>query len=330
MAQSSRKVRKLGMRTLEENRFTYLSADGKTDISAKSWTDEKLEPRAILQIAHGMTEHKERYNAFARWLAKHGILVCANDHLGHGNSITDESSFGYMTDKNPSDVLITDMHTLREMMQEEYPDLPYFMAGHSMGSYMLRKYLAIHGEGLAGAIIMGTGHRDEGTAKVGVFITEALARIKGWKFRSRAVQNLTYDKNYRKFDLQKKDKSNSWLSRNEDEVEKYFNDPKSGFLFTLSGHKALFEAVAFDANEDNNRKIPQHLPMLMISGAEDPVGGMGKGVKAAFDLLKKTGHDNVKMKLYPGARHELLNEIEETKTEVYEDILNWIMSNLRS
>lgn len=306
--------------------FTYQSADGVTDISAKIWEEEKVEPRAILQIAHGMVEYKERYDRFAKWLSSKGVLVCANDHLGHGDSVSDTKDWGYVTEKDPSDVMIKDMHTLRTIVSEEYPDLPYFMLGHSMGSFLLRKYLAFYGEGLSGAIIMGTGQNPELIGKMGMFLTRQAAHAKGWRFRSHKIQNLTYNKYYKKYDLTNKDSTNSWLTRDPEIVEKYRSDPKCSYLFTLSGHMALFEAVTFDANEENNRKIPAKLPMLLVSGAEDPVGSNGEGVKAAYDLLKKTGHENVTMKLYPGARHEILNELEETKTEVFEDIKNWIFT----
>jgi len=307
--------------------FTYPSADGKTEISAKVWEDEKVDPRAIVQISHGMLEYKERYNRFAKWMASRGILVCANDHLGHGESVSNKSEYGYITDKNPSKVLLEDMHELRTIMQEEYPDLPYFILGHSMGSYLLRAYIAKHGHGLNGAIIMGTGAVSEAAADFGIKVCDMLASIKGWHYKSKLVESLTFGKDYKQFDTIGKDKDNNWLTRDREVVVKYYQDPKCTYKFTLSGYRALFESVADSAKESNTRKIPAELPMLLISGRDDPVGSMGKGVEKVYDMLKSSGHDDIEIKLYDGARHEVLNEI--NKEDVFEDLRSWVMKHIQ-
>jgi len=306
--------------------FTYPSADGKTEISAKVWEDEKIDPRAILQISHGMLEYKERYNRFAKWMASRGILVCANDHLGHGESVSNKSEWGYITENNQSKVLLDDMHTLRTIMQEEYPDLPYFMLGQSMGSYLLRVYLSERAQGLSGAIIAGTGAVSETRGNLGINICGMISSLKGWHYRSKLVEDLTFDKDYRQFDLTGKDKDNSWLTRDREVVARYYQDPKCTYKFTLSGYKALFEAVVDSAKESNIRKIPAELPMLLISGTDDPVGSMGKGVEKVYDMLKSSGHEDVEIKLYEGARHEVLNEI--NREEVFEGLKTWIMKRI--
>lgn len=309
----------------EEKYFNYLSADGETQISAKMWLPAETKPLAVIQLAHGMVEYKERYDKFAEFLTDHGFLVCANDHLGHGDSVKTTDDWGYMTPDHPSDIIIKDMHCLRSRMQKQYPDLPYYMLGHSMGSYMLRKYLAFHGKGLHGAIIMGTGYAPAIVGKLALFLTKREAKKHGWRYRSEFIQGLTYDKNYKKYDLTGKDAKNSWLTRDEAIVKKYYSDPKCTYTFTLTGHKGLFEAVLFDCSKENIKKIPCDLPILIISGEDDPVGGLGKGVRKAEALFKETGHHNVDCILYPGARHEILNEI--NRNDVYQDILAWLLKH---
>lgn len=300
---------------------TYPSADHETEISVKIWQDKEVEPKAIVQITHGMLEHKERYNRFAEFLASNGFLVCAHDHLGHGESITSEEKLGFMTIHHPSDVLVEDMDRLRRIMQKQYPNLPYIMLGHSMGSYLLRQYLSIHGYGLSGAIIMGTGYEGVMAPKFALAMIKVLARIFGWDHRSNLMQKMTYTPSYREFDLTGKDKEKSWLTKDLDIVEKYWADPKCTFVFTLSGYKGLMEAVYQTAQTKNIRKIPKELPMLLVSGANDPVGDLGEGVKKVYEKYQKAGLQ-VNIRLYENDRHEILNELDYEL--VYAEILEWI------
>ena len=307
---------------MKEEYITYRSADGRTDISAKFWLPEQ-EPLAVLQIAHGMVEYKERYDGFAKWLTERGIAVCANDHLGHGDSVVSTERWGYVTKKNPSGVFVEDMNELRKTAQERFADVPYIILGHSMGSYVLRKYLGIYGEGLAGAIIMGTGQMPPAVGKIAIALVNCLAFFRGWKHRSRFIQNLTYDKYYKKYDLTGRDTSNSWLTKDPEIVRKYYSDPKCTYLFTLTGHKALFEAVSVSADDKAAEKIPADLPMLLVSGAMDPVGAEGEGVRKVNEQLERTGHTAVTMKLFENDRHEILNET--NREDVYAYIYGWIM-----
>ena len=137
--------------------FTFLSNDGKTAVHAVKWMPDNGEFKAILQITHGMVEFIERYAAFAEFLTENGYMVVGHDHIGHGQSVASKEDWGFFAEENPSDVVVADIHKLRTLVQEENPDVPYFMMGHSMGSFMLRKYLSLHNENLRGAIIMGTG-----------------------------------------------------------------------------------------------------------------------------------------------------------------------------
>lgn len=207
----------------EEN-FEFLSADGKTKVHAVKWTPESGEYRAILQITHGMIEFIERYREFAGFLTRHGYLVVGHDHIGHGESVADTADWGYFAEEHPSDVLVADMHRLRSMTAQENPGVPYFMLGHSMGSYMLRKYLSLHGEGLAGAVIMGTGNVPDQTTKLGMRVVKILAKFFGWHHRSNLVKRLSFGGPYKKFDMTGADLHNSWLTKDDKIVDFYYHE----------------------------------------------------------------------------------------------------------
>lgn len=302
--------------------FTFLSRDKRTTIHAVKWLPEQGEIKAILQITHGMIEYIERYADFAEFLTKKGYLVIGHDHIGHGQSIVSEEDFGYFCEDSPSDVLVEDMHKLRTIIQKEYPSLPYFMLGHSMGSFMLRKYLVLHHENLRGAIIVGTGFTAENMTKLALKITEFIAKMKGSRYRSKLIRRLTFGAEYKGFDLTGENPEKSWLTKDAEIVKKYHNEPRCGFIFTVNGYKGLFEAVNFTCNPQNVARISKKLPLFIVSGEQDPVGGLGKGVKLVYDLHKDSGALDITYKLYENDRHEILNETDRQK--VYEDILCWM------
>lgn len=302
--------------------FEFMSADGKTKIHAVKWMPESGDFKAICQISHGMVEYIERYRTFAEFLTEKGYLVVGHDHLGHGKSVTTEDDWGYVGLPNPSDLLVSDMHTLRAMMQKQYPDLPYFMAAHSMGSYLLRKYLTIHNDHLKGAIILGTGQVPDATTKLGIFVVKLMAIFRGWHYRSKFVADASFGKPYRQYDLTGADPTRSWLTKDEELVKSYYVDPYCSFIFTLNGYLALYETVLYDNQPQNIAKMPKNLPLFIISGDADPVGDMGVGVKRVYDMYKDAGVEDITYKLYENDRHEILNELD--KQMVYMDILSWM------
>ena len=299
--------------------FTFPSADGRTQIHAESWTPASGEYKGILQIVHGMVEYIGRYADFAQYMASEGWKVVGHDHLGHGESVVSYDEWGYFGEE-PSKLLVEDMHTLRTMTQEE--GKPYYILGHSMGSYLLRKYLIGHGQGLSGAIVMGTGFVPAATTKLGITLAHLEARLHGWHHRSNGLQALSYSKPYREYDLSGRDSSRSWLTRDRAIVESYNGDAKCTFLFTDNGYLGLFEAVRDSCSAEGIGAIPKDLPVLLISGDRDPVGDMGEGVRKVYALYQKAGIRDVTLKLYEGARHEVLNEI--NRAVVYSDIRAWM------
>lgn len=303
---------------ISKTEFTYLSSDGQTQIHAVKYVPEG-QPSGIVQITHGMVEHIGRYDGFARYLCRNGLIVAGQDHLGHGDSVTGEEKWGHFgRSEHPGDLLVADMHALRGLLQKEDPELPYMMLGHSMGSYMLRKYLSLHGEGVAKAVVMGTGDVPQGQSEMGLLVIRVLTALHGEEYRSSLVQQLTYNKFYRKFDLTGKDPANSWLTKDEEIVRRYYADPRCTFLFTLNAYKGLVETALYDAKPENIRKIPKNIRILLASGADDPVGDLSAGVKRTCEKFRAAGLD-VQMKLYPGDRHEILNETD--RGQVWKDML---------
>lgn len=300
--------------------FTFLSSDGKTQIHCVRWAPEAGEIKGILQITHGMVEYIERYESFAEFMNTKGYLVVGHDHLGHGESVDSPENWGFFADKNGSDVLIEDMHKLRTMTQETYPGLPYFMLGHSMGSFLLRKYLCIHPDKLRGAVIMGTGHQPDGVLKFGKGLCRMLARFHGWHYRSNFIQKMAFAGNDNKF--RGENLKNSWLTKDVEIVKAYSESPKCTFQFTLNGFYNLFDTIWFDNRAENVAKTPKKLPLFFVSGEDDPVGGFGAGVKKVYNTYEALGMNDITWKLYKSDRHEILNELD--RQQVYEDIYNWM------
>ena len=306
--------------------FTFPSTDRITRIHGILWDDESRKPKAVIQLIHGMVEFIDRYDDCANYLVSQGFAVVGHDNLGHGQSVTDEEKLGYIAADNPGRVLVQDIHRLRLCMETKYEGLPYFMLGHSMGSYLLRRYLATQGDGLAGAIIMGTGQEPDAATTAGLVLIHSLAKTHGWEYRSVKVLNLTYNSNYKKYDLTGEDLSNSWLTKDEEIVKKYYENPLCTFLFTLNAFEALLSTVLFTNQKRNIAAIPTELPILLVSGEEDPVGAMGKGVKKVYEKYVKAGITDVSCKLFENDRHEILNETD--RADVYAYIKDWVEQHL--
>ncbi len=171
--------------------FYYPSKDGRTKIHAIEWIP-KGEVTAVLQICHGMVEYIDRYDEFARFLNENGYYVVGHDHLGHGQSVVSEDKLGFFHESKGNACVIGDIHYLRKFTQKKYPDVPYFMLGHSMGSFLLRQYIGLYGNGLAGAIVMGTGSKSDFILAVGKLVCRISAFVKGWEYRSNLVNSMAF------------------------------------------------------------------------------------------------------------------------------------------
>jgi len=299
--------------------FYFLSKDEKTQIHAIEWIPEG-KPKAILQMCHGMVEFIDRYHDFAEFLSQNGYYVVGHDHLGHGKSVGSSDNLGFFHETNGNEYVIGDIHQLRMETEKKYAHLPYFIMGHSMGSFLVRQYIGIYGVGLSGAIIMGTGHQPTPLLIAGKAICKVIAAFKGWHCRSSFVDGMAAG-GYEKHFSGEKDGSN-WLSRDPEIVKKYRMDPTCGFMFTVNVYYHMFTGMAKMNKQEKAGQIPKGLPIAFVSGKEDPVGDYGKGVKKAYKRYKENGMKDVKMKLYEHDRHEILNELD--KEQVYDDLLKWL------
>ena len=306
-----------------KNDITFLSSNKKTNIHAIICQPKNGQFTRIIQIIHGMCEYIERYLPFIEYLATKGFIVVGHDHLGHGQSIKSPDDLGYFGEPNPSDLLIQDIHSLRKIILKKYPNLPYFMCGHSMGSYLLRQYICTYSKGLAGIIILGTGYMSPCESLLALGFINVLSCFKGIKHKSNLTKKISFELGpYSKYDHQKKDLNNSWISRDPEIVKKYYEDKNCQFDFTLNGYYGLVQSIRYSCDPSNVAKIKKDIPILFVSGDCDPVGNNGEGVRKSYEIMKLIGSVDVSMKLFMGCRHEVLNEL--NKDEVYEYILNWI------
>lgn len=312
--------------TMTKKQYNFKSADGKSSIHGVRWMPDG-EVLAVLQIVHGMVEYIERYEEFAKYLCDRGYVVVGHDHIGHGHSVSDKSELGVMLGKHPSDIMVEDIFSNYKLTKKEFADVPYYILGHSMGSYMLRKFLCVKANEVAdiqAAIIMGTGQEAAVTINAGLAVIDLLKFFRGPRYRSKFVQKLTYSAPYKAYDCYGKDYTKSWLSKNLENVEAYYHDEYCTYLFTLNGYRGLVEATKFDRKLTNVQKMRKDMPLLVVSGKDDPVGNLGKGTTMAYEAFVKAGISDASLKLYEGDRHEILNELD--RAQVYEDLYNWMES----
>lgn len=298
----------------EQLRFP--SSNGTDQVSTMIWTCEQ--PRAVVQICHGMAEHIMRYDEFARFLQQKGIVVCGNDHVGHGQTSSSDS-YGYFAFREGWDCLVHDAHLLRKLMQNRYPDVPYILFGHSMGSMVARDYVARFGKGLRGAVFCGTSGRNPGAA-----FGKLLSRFLRPMEQSELLNKLAFGKYNERFD---EDSEFAWLSSDAEQVSAYEADDMSGFVFTARGFHDLFDGLTRVSKRKCAKRMPKNMPILLIAGQDDPVGNYGKGVEQVRDKLRKAGCTRVTCILYKGMRHEILNERE--KQLVYDDVNGWLETACR-
>ncbi len=310
---------------VRKEEFYYESRDSIHKIRAIKWIPETEDILCVFQITHGMAEHIGRYDEFATYLADRGILVVANDHLGHGKSVKDNSEFGYFCEKDAATVVVRDVHRLKKIVQEQNPGKPYFILGHSMGSFIIRNYLCRYGKGIDGAVIMGTGMMPTAVVKSLMYLSKTIALFRGEKARSPMIDAMGFGKNNSR--IKEPRTVSDWLSKDEKIVDQYIADEACGFSFTLNGYCTLAKFIDNLRKKDYLEKMPKDLPVFFVSGTEDPVGDYGEGVKAVYAQFEKLGMQNISMKLYQDDRHEILNEND--RQDVFHDIYDWIMEQVK-
>ncbi|MBR6222815.1 MAG: alpha/beta hydrolase [Lachnospiraceae bacterium] len=300
--------------------FSIKSANEVSQLAGMKWVPS-VTPIAVLQICHGMKEHLIRYDEFAEFLAERGILVVAVDLPGHGHSVKDESELGYFGDEPVNARLVEDLFRTRTYIQKEYSHLPYFIMGHSMGSIIVRDFILMHHDGLAGVILMGCVDYSTMKCKSGkVFLTMmSLLHLKRFKYRSVMADHMglaTFDKPYKNEKIR-----NTWLSRDKEEVEKFNQDPLCNYTYALQVYKVTLNGMLMARDPEKLAELPEGLPMLVVSGTDDSAGEFGKAPKKVARIYRANGL-KVILRMYKNARHELLHEL--NREQVYGDILKWI------
>ena len=303
--------------------FTIDSRDMKTKLHAVKWVP-KGQVRAVLVVVHGMAEHIMRYAEMAEYFNSQGILVAGIDLLGHGKSVKTDDELGYFCDRDAATVIVRDVHRLKKVVQAENPGVPVFILGHSMGSFIVRNYISRYGTGVNGAIILGGNDTSWGQAFSGKFMTSFIAIFHGWHYRSHFCSKVTLGPYLDRIENPKS--TSEWISVRPEVVKKYDEDPLCGFEFTVNGYHTVAEMAMRCRKKELLAKVPKDLPLLIMSGENDPVGLYGAGVKRMYEKYKKLGITEIKMDIRSGDRHELLNEPD--RFEVYEEIRNFMGNHI--
>ena len=296
----------------------YFDSCGEGKIHYCRWTPEG-EVKAVVQILHGIAEYVERYDDFAQYLNGQGFLVVAEDHMGHGKSIGDNTTQGYFA--GGWFAAVDDSYRLLEMTKGEYPHVPYVLFGHSMGSFMARTILAKYPQsGISAAIICGTGWMSPAVLQAGKFACDTVCKRKGERTANENLNGLVFSGYNAKVEHPRT--TYDWLSRDCRCVDDYVADPLCGFVPTAGLLRDMLTGILHIQKKITLHNMNRDLPVFFVAGGDDPVGGYGKGVQKAAQAFRDAGMTDVSQRIYPLCRHEILNEL--NRAEVYEDIAQWI------
>ena len=296
----------------------WYDSKGAGKIHACRWIPEG-QPRAVLQILHGIAEFVERYDDFASFLNSKGILVVAEDHMGHGQSINGEGIQGYF--HGGWFTAVEDSMQLLEDTRKEYPELPYILFGHSMGSFMARTILCKYPDsGLTAAVICGTGWQPAFALPGLIKVVEGICKVSGETKPNAKLQNLVFGSYNKKVEHPRT--AFDWLSRDSKIVDAYIAHPLCGFIASAGLLRDMMKGIHYIEQPANLANMNASLPVFFIAGGDDPVGPYGKGVHTCAEAFRKAGMEDVSVRIYPLCRHEILNEI--NRIQVYQDVLKWI------
>jgi alpha-beta hydrolase superfamily lysophospholipase len=301
--------------------FSFKGRDH-VQIAAYSWlpTTNQKSWKGVIQISHGMAEHALRYGRFAKALNDAGYVVYAHDHRGHGKTIAQTDDQGFFAEKDGWNLVVDDTFILNQKIKTNHPTLPIILFAHSMGTFISQQYVAKHGETLAGLILSASIDNAGFLRNIGLII----AKIERLRIGARGQSNLLNTMSFGDFNKPFKPNRTEfdWLSRDDSAVDKYINDPLCGFIVTTQLWIDLLQGLGTMALPSTRKSVPSTLPILLITGEDDPVTQKGKTVDELKLAYEKAGIKNVSAKKYTGGRHESLNET--NRDEVTTDIIAWL------
>ena len=302
----------------------YYESCGCGRIRARVWATER-EPKAVVQLVHGIAEHIERYDDFAQYLTKHGFLVVAEDHMGHGKSMVTNGIRGYFHGGWFS--AVEDTYQLMLDTQKKYPNIPYVLFGHSMGSFIVRTILSKYPDaGVCGCIISGTAWQPQLLLTTAISLCDSVCRANGSQNINERLHKLIFGGYNKRIEHVRT--PFDWLTRDNKIVDAYISDPLCGFTATAGLLRDMLMGIVYIQKPESICRMKKDLPVLFIAGGDDPVGNYGKGVKKAASAFKASGMQNVSTQLYPLCRHEVINEI--NREEVYTDLIEWIKTTINN
>lgn len=303
---------------MTKHEFYFLSADRKTNIHAVEWQPEGV-PKAVLQIAHGVTEHILCYEEMAEYFTKKGFVVVGNDHLGHGTSIAEGAKSMYLGQEGSWKWVVKDIDKCMKMTKERYPDIPYILLGLSLGSFAVRTHAILHPGKVDGIVLAGTGQSPAPALVLARFMANLEAKKAGEENSTPAIKKLTFEDYNKKFAPNRTDFD--WLCASEKGLDGYLADPLRGDAMSCGLFREMLNGMIFTGNLKNQKQMDADVPVLLVSGEDDPVGDCGKGIERTKQSLQKAGVKDVTMKLYPGLRHDIF--LEDEKKDIFEDIFKW-------
>lgn len=300
--------------------FSFPSSDGVHQICCSLWLPDEQPPKAVVQIVHGVAEYVNRYDHLARFLTEHGYAVCGDDHLGHGRTAMSDSKFGWFANHDGWTLVTADLRRLRQLVGEQFPGLPYFLLGHSMGSFLTRTYLCRYPGEVSGALLSGTGQEPALVVGAGKLLASCIARFKGSDYVSTLVNSLSLGAYNKQFAPNRT--TADWISRDEAVVDAYMADPLCQFIPTVGMYRDMLGGLQYISSNRALSQMDPDTPVYLYSGDKDPVGSNGAGVKKVFGYFKAAGTKDLSIKLYENGRHEMHNET--NRDEVFADVLAWL------
>ncbi|ASK62763.1 lysophospholipase [Virgibacillus phasianinus] len=298
----------------------WLSMYDDVEIYVKKWFNPNQKPKAIVQLAHGMAEHINRYHPFSNYLVENNIAVFGNDHRGHGQTGEKQGSLGYFADENGFEKVTNDLFEVTLEIKKEYPDTPVYLVGHSMGSFLSRAYIQKYSQEVDGVILSGTGYFPKFQSLAG----KQVAAVLPPKEETKLMNALTFGSYNKKVDDMHT--TFDWLTRDQKMVQSYIDDPYCGFVPKARFFYDLMDGIKTIQDKRRNEAVRKDLPMLLVSGDADPVGDYAKGVWKTAQLYEKAGLENIASMFFHDGRHEILNEL--NKEEVFNLLFHWLRDQM--